>query len=68
MSSSIVAVDEMQKKDMIKNWIRIPIPQFYEITDYIGKEIHSKLSNKIFKSQIPSILNKIQTNIQQLKK
>ena len=66
LSASIVAVDEMQKKDMIKNWIRLPIPQFYEITDYIGKEIHSKLSNKISKSQIPSILNNIQTNIQHL--
>ena len=66
LSSSIVAIDEMQKNDLIKNWIRIPIPQFYEITDYIGKIIHSKLSKHMTKTQIPSILNNIQKDVHKL--
>jgi len=64
LSSSIVAVDEMQKKGLIKNWIRAPFTNFYEIIDYIGVRIHEALSNQVTKAEFPSLLKNIQEEVE----
>lgn len=43
---SLGYIDDLQKKGYIKDWLRLPVPKYHQIAEYIGKTIHSEILNK----------------------
>lgn len=66
---SLISIDNMQKKGLIKNWLRVPIPNYFNIANLIGNVLHTNLknrSNTINKAESLKIAQSIQSSLKDL--
>lgn len=69
ISPSLVAVDNMQKNGHLKNWLRVPIPSYFDIANIIGNKLHReylKTPLNLNKRKSLEILEEIQLSIDHL--
>lgn len=68
-SPSLVAIDDMQKNGQIKNWLRVPIPSYFDVANIIGNKLHNKLLRtnlKLNKTECLKIIQEMQSSIDKL--